>query len=130
MLSVGQTIQFLTGGVLMGRYRPDDAEDELDIRVRFPAEARNVAALEQLKITTPTGPVPASYFIKRVPSQQVTQIQRRNAQRLVIIQANTVENVASNLKIEELRPLARESAHRRLGPLEVHRRRRGGAEGE
>lgn len=104
VLSVGQTIQFLTGGVLMGRYRPDDAEDELDIRVRFPAEARNVAALEQLKITTPTGPVPASYFIKRVPSQQVTQIQRRDAQRLVIIQANTVENVASNLKIEELRP--------------------------
>lgn len=104
VLSVGQTIQFLTGGVLMGRYRPDDAEDELDIRVRFPSEARNVAALEQLKITTPTGPVPASYFIKRVPSQQVTQIQRRDAQRLVIIQANTVENVASNLKIEELRP--------------------------
>ncbi len=104
VLSVGQTIQFLTGGVLMGRYRPDDAEDELDIRVRFPAEARNVAALEQLKITTPSGPVPASYFIKRVPSQQVTQIQRRDAQRLVIIQANTVENVASNLKIDELRP--------------------------
>ncbi|TAJ69509.1 MAG: efflux RND transporter permease subunit [Phenylobacterium sp.] len=104
VLSVGQTIQFLTGGVLMGRYRPDDAEDELDIRVRFPAEARNVAALEQLKITTPTGPVPASYFIKRVPAQQVTQIQRRDSQRLVIVQANTIEGVASNLKISELRP--------------------------
>jgi len=104
VLSVGQTIQFLTGGVLMGRFRPDDAEDELDIRVRFPADARNVAALEQLKITTATGPVPASYFIKRVPAQQVTQIQRRDSQRLVIIQANTVEGVASNLKIEELRP--------------------------
>src|SRR5262249_58808591 len=43
VLSVGQTIQFLTGGVLMGRFRPDDAEDELDIRVRFPPTARNVA---------------------------------------------------------------------------------------
>jgi multidrug efflux pump len=104
VLSVGQTIQFLTGGVLMGRFRPDDAEDELDIRVRFPPSARNVAALEQLKITTATGPVPASYFIKRVPAQQVTQIQRRDGQRLVIVQANTVEGVASNLKIDELRP--------------------------
>ncbi len=103
VLSVGQTIQFLTGGVLMGRFRPDDAEDELDIRVRFPPSARNVAALEQLKITTPTGPVPASYFIKRVPAQQVTQIQRRDGQRLVIVQANTVADVASNLKIKELR---------------------------
>lgn len=104
VLSVGQTIQFLTGGVLMGRFRPDDAEDELDIRVRFPADARNVAALEQLKITTPSGPVPASYFIKRVPGQQVTQIQRRDGQRLVIVQANTEGDAASNLKIDELRP--------------------------
>jgi multidrug efflux pump len=104
VLSVGQTIQFLTGGVLMGRYRPDDAEDELDIRVRFPASARNVAALEQLKITTPTGPVPASYFIKRVPGQQVTQIQRREGQRLVIVQANAIEGVAANQKIAELKP--------------------------
>jgi multidrug efflux pump len=104
VLSVGQTIQFLTGGVLMGRFRPDDAEDELDIRVRFPSTARNVAAIEQLKITTPSGPVPASYFIKRVPTQQVTQIQRRDGQRLVIVQANTVDNVAPNLKISDLRP--------------------------
>ena len=104
VLSVGQTIQFLTGGVLMGRYRPDDAEDELDIRVRFPPSARNVAALEQLKITTPSGPVPASYFIKRVPAQQVTQIQRRDSQRLVIVQANAVEGVAANQKIADLKP--------------------------
>lgn len=104
VLSVGQTIQFLTGGVLMGRFRPDDAEDELDIRVRFPADARNVAALEQLKITTASGPVPVSYFIKRVPAQQVTQIQRRDGQRLVLIQANAVEGVAANQKIEQLKP--------------------------
>jgi len=104
VLTVGQTIQFLTGGVLMGRFRPDDAEDELDIRVRFPPSARNVAALEQLKITTAQGPVPVSYFIKRVPAQQVTQIQRREGQRLVIVQANAIEGIAANQKITELRP--------------------------
>jgi len=104
VLSVGQTIQFLTGGVLMGRYRPDDAEDELDIRVRFPPTARNVAALEELKITTPTGPVPASYFIKRVPAQQVTQIMRRDGQRIVIVQANAADGVAANQKIAQLKP--------------------------
>lgn len=104
VLSVGQTIQFLTGGVLMGRFRPDDAEDELDIRVRFPSDARNVAAFDQLKITTAQGPVPLSYFIKRVPTQQVTQITRRDGQRLVLIQANAVEGAAANLKIAELKP--------------------------
>jgi len=104
VLSVGQAIQFVTGGVLVGRFRPDDADDELDIRVRFPPESRNVAAFDTLKIPTATGPVPASYFIKQLPAQQVTSIQRRDGQRLVVIQANTIEGVAANQKIAELRP--------------------------
>ena len=104
VLSVGQAIQFVTTGILAGRFRPDDAEDELDIRVRFTPEARNLAAFDRLKITTPFGPVPASYFVKSAPAQQVTSIQRRDGQRLVILQANTVDGVAANQKISELRP--------------------------
>ena len=103
VLSVGQAIQFMTEGVLVGRFRPDDAQDELDIRVRFPIDARTVAAFDQLKITTPSGPVPASYFVKRVPNQQVTQIQRREGQRMVIIQANAIKGVAANLKVSQIK---------------------------
>jgi multidrug efflux pump len=104
VLSVGQAIQFLTSGVLTGRFRPDDVQDELDIRVRFPADARNTSAFDKLKITTPSGPVPASYFIKRVPAQQITQIQRREGQRLVIVQTNVAKGVAANQKIAQLKP--------------------------
>jgi len=104
VLSVGQAIQFVTNGILVGRFRPDDAENELDIRVRFPADQRNMAAFDRLKISTPQGPVPASYFVRRVPAQQVTAIQRRDGQRLVIVQANTIEGVAANQKIAALRP--------------------------
>ncbi|HEX6866783.1 MAG TPA: efflux RND transporter permease subunit, partial [Caulobacteraceae bacterium] len=104
VLSVGQAIQFVTNGILVGRFRPDDADDELDIRVRFPADQRNMAAFDKLKISTPQGPVPASYFVKRAPGQQVTAIQRRDGQRLVIIQANTIEGVAANQKIAALKP--------------------------
>jgi multidrug efflux pump len=104
VLSVGQAIQFVTNGVLVGRFRPDDADDELDIRVRFPPAARNIAAFDNLKISTALGPVPASYFIKRAPAQQVISIQRRDSQRLVIIQANAIEGVAANQKIADLKP--------------------------
>ncbi|WP_272886940.1 efflux RND transporter permease subunit [Phenylobacterium aquaticum] len=104
VLTIGQAIQYTTGGVLVGRFRPDDAEDELDIRVRFTPAGRNVDAFENLKIPTAVGPVPASYFVKRVPAQQVTAIQRRNSQRLVIVQANVVDGVAANAKIQQLRP--------------------------
>jgi multidrug efflux pump len=104
VLTVGQTIQFVTNGVLVGRFRPDDAEDELDIRVRFPASERSVSALSNLYITTPQGAVPANYFVKQVPAQQVNAIQRRDSQRLVIIQANAVDGVAANQKIAEIKP--------------------------
>ncbi len=103
VLSVGQAIQFVTGGILVGKFRPDDAPDELDIRVRFPAEARNIGAFDKLKITTPSGPVPASYFVKMAPAQQVTALQRRDGQRLVIVQAN-VKGIAANQKIAQLKP--------------------------
>lgn len=109
VVSVGQAIQFVTGGVLVGRFRPDDAEDELDIRVRFPPEARNIAAFNDLKISTQLGPVPASYFVRQAPGQQVTTIQRRDGQRLVIVQANAKDGVAANQKIAELRPWLQEA---------------------
>lgn len=117
VLSVGQAIQFMTDGVLVGRFRPEDVQDELDIRVRFPIDARTVAAFDQLKITTPSGPVPASYFVKRIPNQQVTQIQRREGQRLVLIQANAVKGVAANLKVNQIKQWVADKAN--LDP-EVH----------
>ena len=103
VLSVGQAIQFVTNGVLVGRFRPDDAEDELDIRMRFPPQARNMAAFDDLKISTALGPIPASYFVKRAAAQQVTNIQRRDGQRVVILQANAAEGVAANQKIAQLK---------------------------
>ena len=103
VLSVGQAIQFVTDGILVGKFRPDDARDELDIRVRFPPSARNIGAFDRLKITTAQGPVPASYFVKVSPAQQVTNIARRDGQRLVIVQAN-VKGVPPNQKIAQLKP--------------------------
>jgi multidrug efflux pump len=101
--TVGQAIQFVTDGVLAGKFRPVDAQDELDIRVRFPPEDRNIAAFDHLKIATPQGPVPASYFVKMTPAQQITSIVRRDSQRLVVVQAN-VKGVAASQKIAQLKP--------------------------
>lgn len=103
VLSVGQAIQFVTDGVLVGRFRPDDSEDELDIRVRFTPESRNLSSFRELKIMTPMGPVPASYLIKETPGQQVTTIQRRDGQRMITIQANAGPGIAANQKIGEMK---------------------------
>jgi multidrug efflux pump len=104
VLAVGQAVQFATNGVLAGRFRPDDSENELDIRVRFPADERNLSAFDQLTIATPSGSVPASYFLKRVAGPKVDNINRRNGERLVIIQANAKPGLAANQVIAKLKP--------------------------
>ena len=109
VLSVGQAIQFVTDGILVGKFRPVDAQDELDIRVRFPPDARNIAAFDQLKISTPQGPVPVSYLVKMTPAQQVKSIVRRDSQRLVVVQAN-VHGVPANQEIAKIKPWLQHAA--------------------
>ncbi|MBS0296975.1 MAG: efflux RND transporter permease subunit [Proteobacteria bacterium] len=104
VLSVGQAIQFATNGELAGRYRPDDSVDELDIRVRFPPDQRNLSTFDHLKIMTPQGAVPASYFVKRAAAPQVDSINRRDGNRLVVLQANAKPGVAANQLIAKLKP--------------------------
>lgn len=123
VLSVGQAIQFVTDGVLVGKFRPVDAQDELDIRVRFPPDQRNIAAFDALKITTPLGPVPVSYFVKMQPAQQVTSIVRRNSQRLVVVQGD-VAGMAPNQKITQLKPWLEKAGI----PASVHWKFRGADE--
>ncbi|MDH5737554.1 MAG: efflux RND transporter permease subunit, partial [Gammaproteobacteria bacterium] len=43
--SVGAAIQLVTNGVLVGKYRPDDVDDEVDIRVRYPESYRGISQL-------------------------------------------------------------------------------------
>ena len=81
--SIGAAIQLVTNGILVARYRPDDTDDEVDIRVRYPESDRNLSTLDDLKITTASGAVPLSYFVKRVAVPQVDSIKRRDGERYV-----------------------------------------------
>ncbi len=56
--TVGPLVQLVTRGAILGNYRPDDSDEELEIRMRFPASDRNLSTLDQLKVPTPNGPVP------------------------------------------------------------------------
>lgn len=85
---VGAAVQLITNGILVGRYRPTDALDEVDIRVRLPQEERSIEALDRLRIATPGGQVPLSQFVTRVPAQKVTKIERRDGKRVISIRAN------------------------------------------
>jgi multidrug efflux pump len=90
--SVGSMVQLVTNGVLIGKYRPDDSEDEVDIRVRLPERERTLDRFDSLRLQTPLGQVPLSNFIDRKPQQKVTEITRRDGLYAMDVKANIIKD--------------------------------------
>jgi len=99
---VGMAVQLVTNGLKVAEYRPDNSEEEVDIRVRYPTEARGIAALDELRISTPQGLVPISSFVERVPSPKVDTIQRFNATPVEYIRADVATGVLADTKVKEI----------------------------
>ncbi len=100
---VGAMVQLVTNGIKIGEYRPDDSDDEIDIRVRYPAASRNLAQIDDLRIPTPEGQIPISTFTDRVPAQKVGTIRRIDMRRTLAIDADAapgilVDDVVRSLK--------------------------------
>ena len=88
---VGRMIQMITGGIIIGEFRPDDADEELEIRLRYPEQYRQLSAIDNLRINTSNGSVPVNSFIRRVAKPRVDSIQRIDMKETVFILANTEE---------------------------------------
>jgi multidrug efflux pump len=86
--SIGTAVQLVTDGVFVGDYRPDDSDQQVDIRVRYPSDARGIHALDNVRVATVNGMVPVSTFVKVVPAQQVNSIERVDGHRVFHIRAN------------------------------------------
>lgn len=100
---IGSAIQLMTNGIFMGDYRPDDSEEEVDIRVRYPAAYRGLEQIDSLRIGTVNGPVPLSSFITRTAKPKVSSIQRVDGNRVVYVRANPAPGVVASNKLAELR---------------------------
>lgn len=99
--SVGNMVQLVTNGVLIGKYRPTDSEDEVDIRVRLPADERTLDRFDQLRLQTPLGLVPIANFIDRSPEQKVSSITRRDGLYSMMVKA-TVDKTAIDAEGKEV----------------------------
>lgn len=99
---VGNMVQMVTGGVMIGEFRPDDADDEMEIRLRYPEADRQLASIDSLRINTPNGPVPISSFAKRVAKPRVDAIQRVNMIETVFILANSEDGYLPDDQTREI----------------------------
>ena len=99
---VGAMVQLVTNGIKIGEYRPDDSDEEIDIRVRYPDGKRSLAQIDELRIPSDQGLVPISTFVEREPAQKVSTINRTDRKRTYTLQADVLPGYLPNDVIAEL----------------------------
>lgn len=108
---IGNAIQMVTTGIRVAGYRPDDATDELDIRVRYPLEQRNLELISQIRIPTNNGLIPVSNFITLGPAPKTGVIKRIGATRAITVEADVAEDKLVDTELKTLQATLRQQAN-------------------
>ena len=99
IVTVGNMVQLVTNGILVGHYRPDDSDDEIEIRARYPFDARSFDQLDQLRVRTQAGNVPITNFVTRSIAQRRDAINRVDGKRTFTVKAATTIDPATGDEI-------------------------------
>lgn len=103
VLGVGNAVQMVTNGLKLATYRPEDASDEVDIRVRLPGNWRSLDQLGRLTLSTPSGQVPLSNFVELEPAPKVGTLRRVDGERTITLQADLAEGARLDERLQALR---------------------------
>jgi multidrug efflux pump len=88
--------------MIIGEFRPDDADQEVEIRVRYPEADRKLESLDSLRVNTANGSVPISSFTQRQAKNRVDAIQRIDQLESVFILANTEDNYLTDTQVNQI----------------------------
>lgn len=100
---VGNFVQMTTSGLKMGEYRPDDTDDEVEIRARFPQEDRTLDRLDDIRINSSAGSVPISNFVERTAEPKTGKVNRVDGFRVMALKADVLPGVNVDAKLGEIR---------------------------
>jgi multidrug efflux pump len=107
--TIGETISLVTDGLKISTYRPEDVDDEVDIVLRLPKEARNIATLDQIKVINARNEaVPMSSLVKRVAAPSISKIKRYNRERVITLGANVKEGMLVEKQIKAIQKWIKE----------------------
>jgi multidrug efflux pump len=101
--SLGRAVQMVTDGVLLGTYRPDFTDEEVDIRLRFPTSSRHLQQLANLRVPTEAGLVPIANFTELVPVPATGLVKKRAGRRAFTVEADVAPGLLANDQIQRLR---------------------------
>ena len=100
---IGSYVRMITNGMQLGDYRPDTADEEVDIVVRLPKIFRNIDQLDRIRVMTDVGLVPIANFVTRTAKPRTEQLKRVGGQRVMTIKADVAAGQLVNTKVQELR---------------------------
>ncbi len=101
--TVGSVVQLVTNGIRVGSYRPNDTDEEVEIRVRYPVGDRSVDQLDRLRIPSARGAVPISNFVSRLAKPKVSTIKRSDGRRVMTVEADVEEGILPDVKVRQIR---------------------------
>ncbi|MFN3711982.1 MAG: AcrB/AcrD/AcrF family protein, partial [Alishewanella aestuarii] len=99
---VGNAVQMISNGLLLAKFRPEYASDEVDIRVRFPQNWRSLDQLGRLTIQTERGQVQLSNFVNLVPAPKTSVIKRIDGNRAITIKSDLAPGAQVGERLQAL----------------------------
>jgi multidrug efflux pump len=99
---IGRMVKLVSTGIKLGEYRPDDTDDELEIRARYPEAYRTLDQLDNIRAMTPMGKIPISNFVKRDAKPRTGKLQRSDGKRVMTIKADVEEGQLPDDKVKQV----------------------------
>ncbi|MDR2831490.1 MAG: efflux RND transporter permease subunit [Rickettsiales bacterium] len=103
--TIGDFIKMVTNGVVIGKYRSNNLDEEIDIILRFPGKNRNMKTIDNLFINTINGSYPMSNIVKYSPQKKITKLSRIDGSRTVTISADVNAGYLVDERIKFIRNL-------------------------
>lgn len=100
--TIGNSLKFVTNGLLAGKYQPDDTDDEVDILIRFPEDKRNLTELRKLRVSSESGTTPIADLIKLAPKPTIGTIRRTDMRRYIKVSADIESGAIADNLLQEL----------------------------
>jgi len=100
--AIGSAVRMITDGVQLGSYRPNDADEEVDILIRYPFNGRDLEQIDELTVTSNGAQVPISNFISRKAQNKQGDVYRTDGRMTVNVDINLAEGARVDLMIAEI----------------------------
>jgi len=100
---IGRSVQLVTSGIKLGEYRPDDSDEEIEIRARYPRAYRTIGQLDDIRAATARGQIPIGNFVTRQAKPRTGKISRSDGRRVMTVKSDVAPGLLADNKANQLR---------------------------